>query len=128
MDLFEEGLVRITNRFGKLNPPPLRKIPILIGGSGAKRTLPAVARYADIWHSKLPIDAYRSATARVADLAEECGRTDGDVERSVSWEGERSSDEYSEVGATLFVVELWPDADGYDFSILEQALKWRDER
>ena len=28
-------------------PPPVRKIPILIGGIGVKRTLPLVAKHAD---------------------------------------------------------------------------------
>jgi len=55
-DLFDEGLLRIERRFDLLQPAPLRKIPILIGGSGPKRTLPAVARHADIWHTFLPID------------------------------------------------------------------------
>jgi alkanesulfonate monooxygenase SsuD/methylene tetrahydromethanopterin reductase-like flavin-dependent oxidoreductase (luciferase family) len=44
MDLFDEGLERIETRLGQLLPPPVRKIPILIGGSGKKRTIPNVAR------------------------------------------------------------------------------------
>jgi len=47
-DLFDAGLKRIEARMGQLNPPPLRKIPVLIGGSGPKRTLPAMARHADV--------------------------------------------------------------------------------
>src|SRR5690242_21042104 len=42
-DLFDASLERIESRLAQLIPPPVRKIPILIGGSGAKRTLPAVA-------------------------------------------------------------------------------------
>jgi len=33
-DLFDAGLKRIEARMGQLNPPPVRKIPVLIGGSG----------------------------------------------------------------------------------------------
>ncbi|MGE0221484.1 LLM class F420-dependent oxidoreductase [Mycolicibacterium sp.] len=128
MDLFDEGLSRIVRRLELLNPPPVRQIPILIGGSGEKRTLPAVARYADIWHSKLPIDAYRAATARVDDLAQNSGRAGDEIERSVSWEGEAASDEYRDAGATLFIIELWSDRGGFDFTTLEQMLKWRDAR
>ncbi len=45
MDLFEDGLARIENRLTQLVPPPVRKIPILIGGMGVKRT-PADRRQA----------------------------------------------------------------------------------
>ena len=37
----------IVERWGKLNPPPTRKIPIMIGGGGEKVTLKLVAKYAD---------------------------------------------------------------------------------
>jgi alkanesulfonate monooxygenase SsuD/methylene tetrahydromethanopterin reductase-like flavin-dependent oxidoreductase (luciferase family) len=36
----------------KMTPPPLQKhLPLMIGGSGEKKTLPLVARYADIWNA-----------------------------------------------------------------------------
>lgn len=125
MDLFDEGLLRIESRLARLDPAPLRDIPILIGGSGEKRTLPAVARHADLWHAFLPIDRYRRATARVAELAVGFGRRSEDIERSVSWEDAGSADEYVEAGATLFITEIRPTADGFDFDTLEKMLTWR---
>ncbi|MFI5779936.1 LLM class F420-dependent oxidoreductase [Nocardia sp. NPDC051570] len=32
-------------------PQPIRRPPVLIGGGGEKKTLPLVARYADVWNS-----------------------------------------------------------------------------
>ena len=124
-DLFDESLLRIENRLAQLNPPALRKIPILIGGAGAKRTLPAVARHADIWHAFLPLDEYRRATARVRELAAGFGRSDADIERSVSWENARDADEYVAAGATLFITEIRSTGGDFDFTRLEQMLAWR---
>ena len=125
-DVFDEGLERIEQRLAELNPPPVRDIPILIGGSGAKRTLPAVARHADIWHSFLPVDQFRRASEKVAELAKLNGRNDSDIERSSVWENGADADAYRDAGVTLFTTEIHPDADGYDFTTVEQMTKWRD--
>ena len=125
-DLFDEGLDRIEHRFGQLNPPPLRDIPILIGGSGPKRSLPAVAKHADIWHAFLPIDKFIEASKLVGELAEANGRKDSDIERSSVWESAREADAYRDAGVSLFTTEIGPDADGYDFTVVEQMVKWRD--
>ena len=39
LDALAEALPRIEARWAKLNPPPTRKIPMLIGGGGEKKTL-----------------------------------------------------------------------------------------
>ncbi len=125
-DLFDEALQRIERRMDALIPPPVHDIPILIGGSGAKRTLPAVARHADIWHSFLPVDAFTKASALVGELAQANGRDDADIERSSVWENGHDADAYRDAGVTFFTTEIHPDADGYDFTTVEQMVKWRD--
>jgi probable F420-dependent oxidoreductase len=127
LDLFDDSVARIENRLEALVPQPLRDIPILIGGSGEKRSLPAVARHADIWHTfPFHIDEYRRKNKLVDELAAAAGRDGAAIERSVAWTGERSADELVNEGVTLFTAEIHPDADGYDFSELETMISWRD--
>ncbi|BBY60802.1 hypothetical protein MSAR_39380 [Mycolicibacterium sarraceniae] len=106
----------------------MRKIPILIGGSGPKRTLPAVARHADIWHTFLPIDSNREASSRVAELAAGFGRADSGIERSTFWTGPRSADDYLAAGATLFHNEIRAVDGKYDLSTAEKMIAWRDTK
>ena len=125
-DLFDEGLARVEYRLDNLNPPPVREIPILIGGSGEKRTLPAVARHADIWHTFLPLDEFNRASKIVGELATANGRNDADIERSSVWENAGDGDAYRDAGVTLFTTEIHPTAEGYDFGTLEKMIEWRD--
>ena len=46
--------------------------------------------------------------------------------RSSVWEDVASADAYRDAGVTLFTTEIHPDADGYDFTTIEQMVKWRD--
>jgi alkanesulfonate monooxygenase SsuD/methylene tetrahydromethanopterin reductase-like flavin-dependent oxidoreductase (luciferase family) len=48
--------------------------PIMVGGSGPKRTLPLVARYADIWNARLPPNVFRERSAQLDELIRGAGR------------------------------------------------------
>ncbi len=69
-----------------LLPRPLRPggPRILIGGSGPKRTLPLVARFADVWNGVFisPSD-YKERQATLDDLLRSTGRQPRDVRRTV---------------------------------------------
>lgn len=61
---------------------------ILIGGSGPKRTLPLVARYADIWNAEqgpgqVSPEEYRETSEKLDTLLKAEGRSPADVRRSV---------------------------------------------
>ena len=58
--------------------------PIMIGGSGMKRTLPLVARYADIWNGIfLTPEDFRERSTRLDILLHEAGRQPGSVKRTL---------------------------------------------
>ncbi len=125
--IFREALERIEVRFTKLVPPPLRKIPILIGGSGEKKTLPTAARFADIWHSGVDLDAFIHKSKILTEQAGLIGRDDSEIERAVSWVNTDVASDYVDAGASMFTVSMFAAGDdGYDFGTLDEALKWRD--
>jgi probable F420-dependent oxidoreductase len=76
---------QIVDRLATLNPPPLRRMPILIAGTGRTLTLPIVARYADAWHAFFPDHASEEEVA-VEALLEHCaaiGRDPNEIEWGV---------------------------------------------
>ena len=66
-------------------PLPLqRRMPILIGGSGRRKTLRIVARYADMWNTFGMPDEVREQDAILREHCEAVGRDPGGIERSVN--------------------------------------------
>ena len=82
---FEGEHYRLSGAY--LSPRPLqRRLPITIGGSGEKRTLPLIARHADIWNCLvMPEDVYARTCDVLAKLCEETGRAPGDIRRSMTF-------------------------------------------
>ncbi len=70
----------------QLRPRPVQQPhpPIWIGGSGPRRTLPLVARYADVWHTWGTPNSLREANARVDELAVAAGRAPSAIVRAAS--------------------------------------------
>jgi F420-dependent oxidoreductase-like protein len=65
-------------------PVQLPHPPIWIGGSGPRRTLPLVARYADVWHSYGSPAQLLELSARIDRLAEGIGRDPAAILRASS--------------------------------------------
>src|ERR1700716_1378229 len=122
MDLFEDRLARIESRLDELVPPPVRRIPILIGGIGVKRTLPLVAKHADIWHTFASVPEFQRKNALLKELAAAAERDDTSIERAVQWTGRANADAFVAEGVTLFTTEIHPTDDGYDFAELKDML------
>jgi alkanesulfonate monooxygenase SsuD/methylene tetrahydromethanopterin reductase-like flavin-dependent oxidoreductase (luciferase family) len=95
-------------RGATLLPRPQRKggPRILIGGNGPKRTLPLVARYADIWNGTfLAPEEFRERSTILDKLLSEAGRKPGDVRRT-------------EMRGLYF---------GRDMKELDRRLRWRTD-
>ena len=105
--------VSLTN--AQLRPLPVQRPrpPIWIGGTGPKRTLPLIARYADYWHMHRPGN-YRPLAGRLDELVGEAGRDPADVKRtaslslSESWPEVRAAiGEASDLGFAYLICS-WP--------------------
>jgi probable F420-dependent oxidoreductase len=128
LDDLAEALPRIESRFGKLNPPPVRKIPVLIGGGGEKKTLRLVARHADIWHSFGDVATLQRKVGILRQHCADVGRDPDEIEVSVGVPGDKAPEDlgaqYREQGASLFTVGVGgPEPD---LSPLSNWIAWRD--
>jgi F420-dependent oxidoreductase-like protein len=73
-------------RGATLLPRPQRRggPAIMIGGNGPKRTMPLVARYADVWNATFQSpDDFRGRSAALDDLLRAAGRKPADVRRTM---------------------------------------------
>jgi probable F420-dependent oxidoreductase len=124
----ERALPLIKERWEKLNPQPLHRIPILIGGSGEKVTLRLVAEHADEWHSFGDPATMKHKSDVLDEWCSKVGRDPKEIVRSTTITrlgGERrNAEEYIDLGFTDFVVSVTgPD---WDLAPLREALAWRD--
>jgi probable F420-dependent oxidoreductase len=130
-----EAMAVIRDRLARLDPPPQRPMPILIAGTGQRRTLRIVAEHADVWHASFPDHptelepAIRALHAWCAEL----GRDPASIEWSVGVEPtdldrflRADADTYVSMGFRQFTLGFdgpaWTVERGRDW------LAWRDER
>lgn len=128
-----EALPRIEQRWSVLNPAPTRKIPVLIGGGGEKKTLRLVAKHADIWHSFATGDLLVHKLSVLKEHCQAVGRDISEIELSTGTDGAAEGaslidhvEAQYKLGVRLFI----PSASGpaYDLSELRTLLQWRDEK
>ncbi|MCU1535316.1 MAG: flavin-dependent oxidoreductase, F420-dependent methylene-tetrahydromethanopterin reductase [Glaciihabitans sp.] len=126
LDALADNLPRIEARWGVLNPPPTRRIPVLIGGGGEKKTLRIVAQHADIWHSFSDPETLKRKLGILAEHGKAVGRDTSEIEISTELRGSTEADaaQLHELGTSLFTVGLsGPD---YDLAPVKKWIAWRD--
>ena len=132
-DLLEDTLEIVTRLFtgevvsyegrqvslqgAQMRPLPVQRPhpPIWIGGTGPRRTLPLVARYADVWHSWGTPNSLREPNARIDELAEQAGRDPSSIMRASSLSlddletARKHAAKWQEAGCGYLVCG-WPEA------------------
>ncbi|UBU11337.1 LLM class flavin-dependent oxidoreductase [Nonomuraea gerenzanensis] len=76
---------RLTDAY--LRPRPIqRRLPLVIGGGGERRTLRIVARHADVWNSLAgDLDGYRRKVGLLAGYCAEEGRRPQEIRQSITF-------------------------------------------
>ena len=89
--LFDGERVTHEGRFYKFDaalcrPRPIQqKLPILIGGSGPRKTLRTTARYADAWNTSGTVDKVRQSLATLKQHCADVGRDPREIELTISF-------------------------------------------
>jgi probable F420-dependent oxidoreductase len=102
------ALPRLRARLDRLTPPPLGRLPILIGGGGEKVTLRLVAEHADAWNGFGPPEQFARKSKVLDAWCERLGRDPAEIERTVLIEVDEVDrlDDYVAAGADHLIVGL----------------------
>src|SRR5215211_7492562 len=100
-----------------INPKPVQQpsIPIWVGASGAKRSLPLVAKYADAWHCFGDVAYVSQKSQRLDELCGREGRDPATLLRAASLsldsidEARRAIDAWRDAGIG-YLIAGWPGA------------------
>ncbi len=87
--------------------PVQRRLPIMIGGSGEKKTLRTVARYADMWNAMGPLEVMRR---KIDVLGEHCATVGRDIDEIEFTLGVKFTIRDSEAEAD----KVWREAMAYN--------------
>jgi probable F420-dependent oxidoreductase len=124
----DAALPLIRRRWEKLNPPPTRRIPILIGGGGEKVTLRITAQHADTWHGFGDLPTLQHKCAVLDEWCGKLGRDPTEIERSCTLTPAQiaDADRWAEIGIRHFLLGF--DGESYDPGPVRELVAWRDDR
>jgi probable F420-dependent oxidoreductase len=123
LKLLEAGLPVIKERLSKLNPGPVNgTLPLMIGGSGEKRTLRLVAEHAS--HSNFfgPAENVQHKNKVLDEWCRKIGRDPKEIERTVGINPEdlENAAAFAEAGADHLIVMTSPP---YDLTEVEKFVR-----
>ncbi|MGE0284043.1 MAG: LLM class F420-dependent oxidoreductase [Rhizobiaceae bacterium] len=119
----------IKDRLEQLEPPPLRRMPLLIGAMGEKIGIPTVARHADIWHVYGTAEVVAAKIERLKECCAEIGRPFEEIELATWYLPgimgiSNSPDDILALGIrNLINLQAGPD---WDLGIIRELIAWRD--
>jgi probable F420-dependent oxidoreductase len=116
------ALPRIKHRLGALNPRPVHRLPLLIGGDGQHVMLRLAAEHADMWNTM----AWKFAEGNrvLDDWCARVGRDPADIERTcfiTELTGPAQVDELVAAGAEHIIVQLH---DPFDPEPVSELLRY----
>lgn len=129
LDALADAVPRIKQRWAALNPRPTRKIPILIGGGGEKKTLRIVAQHADIWHCFGDAETLQRKASVLNDWCSRVGRDPAEITHATGAgpDPAEAGDALCAAGVRLITIEC-DGATGYDLGPLRDWLAFRDDK
>jgi F420-dependent oxidoreductase-like protein len=121
LDRFEEGIEVIVKLLGqevtdfrgeyftitdaRCEPKPVQSpLPLLIGGSGKKRTLRVVAKWAQMWDGGFgTVEQWREKNEALIDHCEDLGRDPSEIERTahIAWEAGADPSRLADLAAEM---------------------------
>lgn len=137
LDALDRDLPVIRDRWSRLNPAPLRDIPVLVGGGGERKTLRIVAEQADIWHGFGDAEQIARKHELLDRWCAQVGRDPAEIDRSAGVSPRpgrfpEDVDDYAagaqalyEVGTRLLTYGT--SGPRYDLGPLRDLVAWRDE-
>jgi len=119
----EAGVLRIKARLGKLNPPPIGRLPLMIGGEGERVLLRVAAEHADIWTGFGPVSTFAQKNRVLDQWCEKVGRDPSSIERSVLANGQGELDQLDEFTAAGAQEIIVPAQAPFDLDAVEAAIR-----
>ncbi|GAB3116128.1 LLM class F420-dependent oxidoreductase [Janibacter alkaliphilus] len=136
LDALARDLPLIEQRWARLNPPPTRDIPVLIGGGGERKTLRIVAEHATIWHGFGDAAQIARKHEVLDSWCRRVGRDPAEIERSAGVSptpGRLPEDvaDYAAGAQALYdvgtrLLTYGTDGPDHDLGPLRDLLAWRD--